>query len=185
MDIYTVAFLIGRILVGGFFLVTGSNHFVRLKTVVSYARMKGVPAPALAVVISGILLLLGGESLLLGFHQGFGILMLLIFLLPSSFLIHNFWAIQDPKDRMNELAQFQKNIAIVGLLLMAALIQGPWPVSFGDLSRPAIAATPSYIHGIARLPIRCQARSRQSIRGDLLTARPLPTSSRRRAAQYS
>lgn len=152
VNIYTVAFLIGRVLVGGFFLVTGSDHFVRLKAVASYARAKGVPAPALAAVISGILLLFGGESLLLGFHQGFGILMLLIFLLPSSFLIHNFWAIRDAKDRMNELAQFQKNIAIVGLLLMAALIQGPWPVSFADLSRPGIAAADSHIHEIARLP---------------------------------
>lgn len=159
MWIYTVAFLVGRVLVGGFFLVTGSNHFVRLKTVASYARIKGVPAPAFAVVVSGILLLLGGESLLLGFHQGFGILMLLIFLLPSSFLIHNFWAIQDPKERMNELAHFQKNIGIVGLLLMAALIRGPWPVSFGDLSRPALATTASHIHEIDKLPANSPVRS--------------------------
>lgn len=152
MDIYTVAFLVGRVLVGGFFLLTGSSHFVRLKTVASCARTKGIPAPVLAVVVSGLLLLLGGESLLLGFHQGFGILMLLIFLLPASFLIHNFWAIRDPKEKMNELAQFQKNIAIVGLLLMAGLIRGPWPVSFGDLSRPAIATTAADIHQIVHQP---------------------------------
>ena len=179
MDVYTVAFLIGRVLVGGFFLVTGSHHFVRLKTVAGYARTKGVPAPAVAVVISGILLLLGGESLLLGFHQGFGILMLLIFLLPSSFLIHNFWAIRDPKDRANELAQFQKNIAIAGLLLMAALIRGPWPVSFAGLERSAIATTRSRSHEIARqdsafpvAPSFRNAGSRETTRATRFEERP-------------
>ena len=50
LDTYTVGFLIGRILVGGFFLVTGSDHFVRLRTVARYAKTKGIPTPTLGVV---------------------------------------------------------------------------------------------------------------------------------------
>jgi putative oxidoreductase len=130
-NIYNVAFLIGRILIGGFFLIAGFNHFARLNMMAGYAKMKGTPAPALAVGGSGVLLLLGGASLLLGFHPSVGVLLLVIFLLPTSFLIHNFWTVQDPQAKMSEMAQFQKNIAILGLLLMTLLISRPWPMSLG------------------------------------------------------
>ena len=130
-NLYDIAFLIGRILVGGFFLIAGFNHFARLNMMAGYARMKGTPAPTLAVGGTGVLLLLGGASLLLGFHPTIGVILLAIFLLPISFMIHNFWAIQDPQAKMGELARFQKNIAIVGLLLMTLLIPRPWPMSLG------------------------------------------------------
>ena len=127
--LYIIAFLIGRILIGVFFLMAGFNHFARLNMMAGYAKMKGTPAPKLAVSVSGALLLLGGASLLLGFHPTIGVILLVIFLLPTSFMIHNFWAIQDPQAKMGEMAQFQKNIAIFGLLLMTLLIPRPWLMS--------------------------------------------------------
>jgi putative oxidoreductase len=130
-NIYNIAFLIGRILIGGFFIIAGFNHFARLNMMAGYAKMKGTPAPALAVGVSGVLLLLGGASLLLGFHPSIGVLLLVIFLLPTSFMIHNFWAVQDPQAKMGEMAQFQKNVAILGLLLMTLLIPRPWFMSLG------------------------------------------------------
>jgi putative oxidoreductase len=130
-SLYNVAFLIGRILIGGFFLMAGFNHFARLNMMAGYAKMKGTPAPKLAVCGSGVLLLLGGASLLLGFHHTIGVALLVIFLVPTSFMMHNFWGIQEPQAKMNEMVQFQKNIAILGLLLMTLLIQRPWPMSLG------------------------------------------------------
>jgi uncharacterized membrane protein YphA (DoxX/SURF4 family) len=130
-NIYDIAFLIGRIFIGGFFLMAGFNHFAHLKMMASYAKMKGTPAPALAVGGTGVLLLLGGASLLLGFHPTIGVVLLAIFLLPTSFMIHSFWTIQDPQAKRNEMVQFQKNIAILGLLLMTLLIPQPWAMSLG------------------------------------------------------
>ena len=130
-NIYSIAFLIGRILIGGFFLMAGFNHFARLNMMAGYAKMKGTPAAKLAVGGTGVLLLLGGASLLLGYHPTIGVILLTIFLVPISFKIHNFWAIQDPQAKMNEMVQFQKNIAILGLLLMTLLIPRPWPMSLG------------------------------------------------------
>jgi len=129
--IYVLAFVIGRILVGGFFIIAGVNHFAHLKMMAGYAKMKGTPAPELAVGTSGILLLLGGLSLLLGFHPTIGVILLAIFLVPTSFMIHNFWAVQDPQAKMNDLVNFEKNIAILGFLLMTLLIARPWPISLG------------------------------------------------------
>jgi len=109
-----------------FFLMADVNHFARLNMMAAYATMKGVPAAPVAVGGSGVLLLLGGASMLLGFHPSIGVLLLVIFLLPTAFMMHNFWAVRDPVTKMGEMAQFQKNIAIVGLLLMTLLIPRPW-----------------------------------------------------------
>ena len=130
-SIYNIAFLIGRVIVGGFFLMNAFNHFAQFNMMTGYAKSKGVPAPALAVGGSGVLLFLGGLSLLLGYHPTIGAGLLVIFLLGVSFGIHNFWTVQDQQEKMGEMVNFLKNMAILGLLLMTLAIPRPWPMSFG------------------------------------------------------
>src|SRR5215469_12865866 len=88
--IHSIAFLIGRVIAGGFFLTNGFNHFAQRNMLIGYAKSKGIPAPPLAVGGSGVLLLLGGLSLLLGYHPTIGVALLAIFLLGVSFGLHNF-----------------------------------------------------------------------------------------------
>jgi len=128
-SIYNIAFLIGRVIVGGFFLMNGFNHFAQLNMMTGYAKSKGVPAPALAVGGSGVLLFLGGLSLLLGYHPTIGAALLVTFLLGVSFGIHNFWTVQDQQARQVEMTNFLKNMAILGLLLMTVAIPRPWLMS--------------------------------------------------------
>jgi len=130
-NISNIAFLIGRVIVGCFCLMNGFNHFAQLNMMTGYAKSKGVPSPALAVGGSGVLLFLGGLSLLLGFHPTIGAALLVIFLLGVSFGIHNFWTIQDQQAKMGEMAHFLKNMAILGLLLMTLAIPRPWLMSLG------------------------------------------------------
>ena len=130
-NLINIAVLIGRVIVGGFFLMNGFNHFAQLKMLTGYAKSKGIPAPALAVGGSGVLLFLGGLSLLLGYHPTIGAALLVIFLLSAMFAIHNFWTVQDQQEKMGEMVNFLKNIAILGLLLMTLAIPRPWPMSFG------------------------------------------------------
>ena len=128
-SIYDIAFLIGRAIVGGFFLMSGFNHFAQLNMMTGYAKSKGVPAPALAVGGSGVLLFLGGLSLLLGYHPTIGAALLVTFLLGVSFGIHNFWTVQDQQAKQVEMTNFLKNMAILGLLLMTVAIPRPWLMS--------------------------------------------------------
>jgi putative oxidoreductase len=130
-NIANIAFLIGRIIAGGFFLMNGFNHFAKLNMMAGYAKSKGTPAAEVAVGGTGVLLLLGGASLLLGYHPTIGAGLLVIFLLGVSFGIHNFWAVQDPQAKMGEMTNFLKNMALLGLLLMTLLIPRPWPMSLG------------------------------------------------------
>lgn len=63
-----VLLLIGRILYGGFFLMGAVNRLTKASMYKQYTQAKGVPAPGPAVMGSGLLILLGGLSVLLGFR---------------------------------------------------------------------------------------------------------------------
>jgi putative oxidoreductase len=90
-----IAFLIGRIIFAVFWLMSAANHFTKLSHMSGYAKAKGVPVPKLAVAGTGVLLLLGGASVLLGVCPAVGIILLIVFMLGTTFPMHNFWAVPD------------------------------------------------------------------------------------------
>ncbi len=111
-------FLVGRLLAGAYFLYNAYNHFRNYKGLSAYAASKGVPAPQVAVLGSGVLLLLGGLSLIVGRFPIIGMWLLIIFLVPVSIMMHSFWKEADPAAKAGERVNFLKNMALVGLLLM-------------------------------------------------------------------
>jgi uncharacterized membrane protein YphA (DoxX/SURF4 family) len=124
-------FLLGRILYGGFFLLNAYRHFTRAAAMAPYAGSRGVPAPKAAILGSGVLLLLGGLSILLGVRPRLGILCVVLFLLPVTFTMHNYWADRDPQARQMNEVQFSKNVALLGAALMLLAIPEPWWLSLG------------------------------------------------------
>lgn len=130
-NMFPILVLLGRIIAGGFFIMNAVNHFTKLNMMVPYAQSKGLPAPKAGVVGTGVLLLLGGLSLLLGYHPTVGAILLVVFLLATSFTMHNFWAIKDPQQKMGETVHFSKNIALLGFVLMTLGIPRPWPMTLG------------------------------------------------------
>ncbi len=121
--------LIGRIILGGFFIYSGINHFVGFGMMTQYAKMKGVPFPSVAQALTGLMLLFGGISIVLGIYPLVGILLLVAFLIPVTLMMHNFWSIKDPQLRMADKANFLKNMALVGAILMLIAIPSPWSLS--------------------------------------------------------
>lgn len=79
-----------------------------------YAKSKNVPAPKLAVFVSGIMIYLGGISILLGLWVEIGAWLIIIFLVPTAFIMHNFWTVEDPRARQNEQIHFFKDLALTG-----------------------------------------------------------------------
>ena len=126
-----ILFLIGRIIVGLFYLFNALNHFSQVNMLSGYAQSKGVPAPKVAVLGSGLLLLIGGLSILLGYQPVIGVAAVVIFFLGVTFKMHNFWSIDDPQMKMMEMTNFMKNMALMGSALMFLLIPTPWPYSLG------------------------------------------------------
>lgn len=119
--------LVGRILFVALFLASALGHLTQSKAMGAYAGTKGVPSPVLATQVSGVLILLGGISVLLGLWGDLGSLFLVIFLLPTALLMHSFWKESEPMAKQMEMVQFNKDVALAGgaLVLFWAFLQDP------------------------------------------------------------
>jgi uncharacterized membrane protein YphA (DoxX/SURF4 family) len=122
-------FLFGRLVFGGFFLYNGINHFRQRKNLSQYAGAKKVPVPDIAVTASGAAMVLGGASILLGIKPKLGTAVVAGFLAGVSPIMHDFWNIEDPNQRMTDLINFTKNMALLGGALALMGVEEPWPVS--------------------------------------------------------
>ena len=119
---------IGRLVAGAYFIFGGLNHFFNVRTLGSYAASKGVPAPEFLVICSGALLLLGGISLILGLWPKVGVGMIVLFLVIVTPAMHTLWN-ETGMQRMAELANFTKNLGLLGAVLSLLAIPEPWPAS--------------------------------------------------------
>src|SRR5882762_8610508 len=108
-----IAFLIGRIIFGGYWLMASFNHFKNPNYMSEYAKAKGTPSPEVAVAGTGVILLVGGVSMLLGVYPVVGIILLIIFLPGVSFQMHNFWKVADAQAKQIDMINFTKNMAFV------------------------------------------------------------------------
>ncbi|MFN7994912.1 MAG: DoxX family protein [Bryobacteraceae bacterium] len=124
-----VPFLIGRVIFGGFFIYNGIHHLAERKPMSQFARAKNVPMPDAAVTLSGLMLLFGGASILLGIKPKWGVAATVGFLSGVSPVMHDFWKAEDPNQRMMDMIQFSKNMALLGGALALAGTEEPWPVS--------------------------------------------------------
>jgi len=104
--------LVGRVLYSGIFLMTILGHFSQ--GYIGYATQQGVPAAGLLVPLSGIIAIAGGLSVALGYKAKIGAWLLVIFLIPVTLAMHNFWAVTDPMMRGIQIAMFMKNLSMLG-----------------------------------------------------------------------
>ena len=123
-----LAFLIGRLLFGGVLAFMGLNHFSGVDGMSGYAEAKGVPAPRLAVLGSGALLIAGGIAVALGIYPLVGAALLAAVFLAVTPVMPDFWTVADPEQRQSELTDFLKNAGLFGTaLVLAALSVTAWP----------------------------------------------------------
>src|SRR6185295_11521973 len=87
-----------------------------------------VPLAHLLVPISGILALVGGLSILLGYKARFGGLLIILFLVPVTVMMHKFWGVQDPMAAKMQMIHFMKNLSMLGGALLITYF-GSGPIS--------------------------------------------------------
>ncbi|MEX1027200.1 MAG: DoxX family protein [Candidatus Paceibacterota bacterium] len=124
-----ILFVIGRILFGGFFFLTGINHLTKSDGLIGYAAAMGVPLPRLAVLGSGVVLLLAGIGIVLGIYPSIALVLVLVFLLPVTFTMHRFWNHTDDTLKMNDQINFMKNMALIGATIMLLTLPLEWVYS--------------------------------------------------------
>lgn len=108
---------LGRILFGAYFIYSGYNHFKNSKNYMAYAKHKGVPNPNIAVPLTGMLLVLGGLGFFLNLLVVQSAFILLIFMIPTTLMMHAYWKEKDAGARATEHVAFMKNLALIGALL--------------------------------------------------------------------
>jgi len=69
----------------------------------------------------------GGLSILLGYRARIGAWLLVIFLVPVTLMMHNFWVVKDPMMAQMQMVMFMKNLSMLGgALLISQFGSGPW-----------------------------------------------------------
>jgi len=126
--------LLGRILFSLIFIMSSFGHFGEQS--IGYAASKGVPIASILVPLSGIIELVGGLSILLGYKAKYGAWLIVLFLIPVTFMLHNFWTITDPMAQQMDMAAFMKNISMTGAALMIAYF-GTGPLSIDNRNTTA------------------------------------------------
>ncbi len=116
--------VLGRLLFTAIFLMSGLEHFS--KQTIGYAAAQGVPLASIAVPLSGVLALAGGLSILLGYRARLGAWLIILFLVPVTLMMHNFWAVKDPMMAQMQMIMFMKNVSMLGgALLITQFGAGP------------------------------------------------------------
>ncbi len=118
--------LIGRVIFSLIFIMAILGHFTQKE--ISYAAGAGVPLASFLVPFSGIIAALGGLSIALGYKAKLGAWLIVIFLLPVTLMMHNFWAVHNPAAAQMQMVMFMKNLTIMGGALMIAFF-GSGPLS--------------------------------------------------------
>ena len=104
--------LVGRQLFAVIFVLASAGHLTPEKIVL--AAEHGVPMPAVLVPISGVIALLGGLSVLFGYRARLGGCLLVVFLVPVTLFMHNFWAAPDIAMFRSQLFLFARNLVLLG-----------------------------------------------------------------------
>jgi len=132
------AVLLGRLLFASIFLMSAFGHFS--PTTIGFAAAQGVPLASLTVPLSGIMELVGGLSILLGYRGRWGAWLIVAFMVPVTLMMHQFWTISDPMAAQMDMVMFTKNLAITGGALLIAWF-GTGPLSLDARSRQRESGT--------------------------------------------
>jgi putative oxidoreductase len=106
--------LVGRILLSIIFILAGFEKLTDISGTAAYFGMYNLPAPSVLAVASGLVELLGGLAILVGFQARIAGWVMAAFCIATALIAHRDWA------DINQLIHFQKNLAMAGGFLVLA-----------------------------------------------------------------
>ena len=96
---------VGRVLFALIFLFAALGHFSG--DVIAAASARGVPLASVLVPFAGVIAGVGATLVAIGYRARFGAFLLLVFLVPVTFVMHDFGS-----------AELTKNTSLIGATLM-------------------------------------------------------------------
>jgi len=130
----------GRVLLALMFVMAGFGKLTNVAGTAGYIASGGLPFPGLLAVLAGLLELIAGVALIVGYKARWSALALAVFTLLAAALFHQFWAAPAER-RMVEQLLFMKDLAVAGGLLMVAAL-GAGPLSLDHRGAAAFGRPP-------------------------------------------
>jgi len=114
---------IGRILFSLIFIASGISKIGDWQKTIGYMESHHMIFIPFFLIMAILLQVLGGLSIIINYKTKVGILLLLVFLIPATFIFHNFWSLPTETEieminQQYEMVSFLKNITIIGALLL-------------------------------------------------------------------
>jgi putative oxidoreductase len=128
----------GRVLLALMFILAGIGKLGNLEGTAGYIASGGLPLASLLAVVVGLLELLGGLAIAVGYQARWAALALGLFTLAASVLFHQFWAVPADKVMIQQL-MFMKNLSVAGGLFIVAAL-GAGALSLDARRNPRLAA---------------------------------------------
>ena len=114
----TSLFRLGRVLFGGILAFMALDNLRNLEERIGYAEAKGAPAPEQTVPATSASLLAGGLGVTLWRLPRASATAIATFFAASTPIMHDFWNVDDPETKQQEVFHFMKNFALLGAALI-------------------------------------------------------------------
>jgi putative oxidoreductase len=109
--------LIGRILLGGIFVISGYGKLMGLAAFAASLEKNGVPFVSVLAPLGAAVEFFGGLAIVLGIEVRYGALLMVAFVIVATLISHRFWEFEGTARRAQEV-NFSKNVAIIGGFLL-------------------------------------------------------------------
>lgn len=139
---WTGAELVGRLFLAGIFLVSGIAKLADPAGTAQHMAAQGIDGISVFLPIAAIVEIVGALSLITGTFARAGALLLTMFLIPTTLIFHDFWNYQEMGARVMQMANFMKNLALIGGLTLV-LAHGASRLSIDHKLERRLATTPS------------------------------------------
>lgn len=116
-----ILLLIGRLLLSLIFIFSGIMQLWNFKDTMQYLTTLKVPFPKFSALSSNIVSVIGGIGIVFHSYSLYGSILIILFLLPTTFIAHRFWSVKDKKEKNNQMQHFIKNVALIGGAIIIAL----------------------------------------------------------------
>lgn len=112
----SLGLFVARLLMSIMFIWAGIGKIIAFGNYTVYMAAKGLPVPAVFLVLAIIVEILFGVLLLVGYKTRIAAAVLALYLIPVTLIFHAFWEYTDTEKQL-QIFNFLKNIAIIGGLL--------------------------------------------------------------------
>jgi putative oxidoreductase len=113
----SIGMLLGRICISAIFILAAIGKIMDYEGTSQYMASKGLTMIPIFLYGAAIVELIGGLMVLIGFKTRIGAVILLLFLIPTTLIFHDFWNVSEALARQLQMIIFMKNLAIFGGLL--------------------------------------------------------------------